>query len=336
MLAFGTARAEEGLRRREAFFTAVARAEAAVAEAAANRPQADPLGLAATPIDQDPLDLAKWGSQSLGTAGPQLCLQPRKKRSVPPAKLKVREGRVTERQKKREASATRQRGASGSRPVALLPSAAHERRREIMKNVAGGLPVTSLIPASKRNLGSGGRNNPETAATEYVGEVRFQHVPVPTAFTERYGEVDKVADKPNFDLTSKLLNMTLEDNPNLIVPLASEQLAPPPAAPRTGTTAVDLEDSDSSSAKSVHSSSSSSSTSDAAVPSEDPSAVAAVAALELARAVTRAEPAAVATVAALKQAKAAQAEPAAVATVASLEQARAAARAATAQMQELD
>ena len=49
MLAFGTARAGEGLRRREAFFTAVARAEAAVAEAAANRPQADPLGLAATP-----------------------------------------------------------------------------------------------------------------------------------------------------------------------------------------------------------------------------------------------------------------------------------------------
>jgi hypothetical protein len=205
-----------------------------------------------------------------------------------------------------------------------------------MKNVAGGLPVTSLIPASKRDLGSGGRNNPETAATEHVGEVRFQHVPVPTAFTERYGEVDKVADKPNFDLTSKLLNMTLEDNPNLIVPLASEQLAPPPAAPRTGTTAVDLEDSDSSSAKSVHSSSSSSSTSDAAVPSEDPSAVAAVAALELARAVTRAEPAAVATVAALEQARAARAEPAAIATVASLEQARAAARAATAQMQELD
>ena len=186
-----------------------------------------------------------------------------------------------------------------------------------MKNVAGGLPVTSLIPASKRNLGSGGRNNPETAATEYVGEVRFQHIPLPTAFTERYGEVDKVADKPNFDLASKLLNMALEDNPDLKVPLTSKQPVPPPAAPRTGTTAVDLEDSDSSSPKSVRSSSSSSSTSDAAVPSEDPSAAAAVAALKLAKAVTRAEPAAVATVAAL-------------------EQAWAAARAATAQMQEID
>ena len=186
-----------------------------------------------------------------------------------------------------------------------------------MKNVAGGLPVASLIPASKRDLGSGGRNNPETAATEYVGEVRFQHVPVPTAFTERYGEVDKVADKLNFDLTSKLLNMTLEDNPNLTVSATSEQLVPPPTAPRTGTTAVDLVPDSPVSVKSSHSSSSSSSTSDAAVPFEDPSAVAAVAALELARAVTRAEPAAVATVAAL-------------------EQARAAAQAATAQMQELD
>ena len=209
-----------------------------------------------------------------------------------------------------------------------------------MKNVASGLPAISLIPARKRDLGSGGRSNPETAATECVGEVRFQRVPVPTAFTERYGEVDAVANKPDCDLPSKLLTMTLEDNPNLTVPATSEQLVPPPAAPRTGTTAVDLEpdspDSDSSSVKSVHSSSSSSSTSDAADPFEDPSAVAAVAALELARAVTRAEPAAVATVAALEQARAARAEPAAIATVASLEQARAAARAATAQMQELD
>ena len=64
-----------------------------------------------------------------------------------------------------------------------------------MKNVASGLPAISLIPARKRDLGSGGGSNPETAATEFVGEIPDQQVPVPTAFTERYLEVDKVADK---------------------------------------------------------------------------------------------------------------------------------------------
>ena len=80
-------------------FFGVARAEAAASEL-----QADPLGLAATPIDRDPLDLAQWGSQSLGTAGPQLCLRPRKKHSV--------------------SVKARKRGASGTRPVALVPSEA--------------------------------------------------------------------------------------------------------------------------------------------------------------------------------------------------------------------
>ena len=53
LLAFGTARAEEGRLRREAFLAAVARAEAVASEL-----QADPLRLAATPVDRDPLDLA--------------------------------------------------------------------------------------------------------------------------------------------------------------------------------------------------------------------------------------------------------------------------------------
>ena len=313
ILAFGAARTAEGLRRREAFFTAVARAEAAAAEAAASKHQADPLGLAVAPVDRDPLDLAKWGSQSLGTTGPQLCLRPRKKRSVPPANLKARE---TERQRKRGASTTRQRGASGSRPVALVPNAAYERRREIMKNMAGGLPAVSLIPAVKGNLGSGGRNNPETAATEFVGEIPFQHVPVPTAFTERYLEVEKAADKSGLSLPSKLLDMALEDNPALTVSMASVA-QPSTPAPRTGTTAVDLEPDSPVSIMSSRSSSSSSSTSDTSVPTVDLAAAAATAALELAKAATRAEPTAVDAVAAL-------------------ELSRAAARAATAQKQELD
>ena len=119
--AFGAARAEIGLRRGEAIAAAIETKAAAASEA-----QADPLGLAATPVDRDPLDLAKWGSQSLGTAGPQLCLRSRKKRSV---SLKAR-----------------RRGASGTRPVALVPNQAYECRREIMKNVAGGLPAICLIP----------------------------------------------------------------------------------------------------------------------------------------------------------------------------------------------
>ena len=185
-------------------------------------------------------------------------------------------------------------------------------------SMAGGLPAISLIPAVKRNLDSGGRNNPETAATEFVGEIPFQQVPVPTAFTERYLEVEKAADKSDLDLPSKLLNMVLEDNPDLKVPEASVA-QPSTPAPRSGTTAVDLEpDSESPvSSKSGRSSSCSSSTSDTSVPIVDLTAAAATAALELAKAATRAEPTAVAAVDAL-------------------ELSRAAARAATLLMQEYD
>ena len=217
--------------------------------------QADPLGLASTPIDRDPLDLAQWGSQSLGTAGPQLCLRPRKKRSV--------------------SVKARRRGASGTRPVALVPSEAYERRREIMKNLAGGLPANCLIPATKRKLDSGGRNNPEAVVPEVVGDIPFQQAPAPTAFTERYLEVDAAA-KNEVDLAAKVQSMSLEDNPGLQVPVVDLTRSPTPAL-TPGTTAVNLEES-----------SSSSSSSEMEVPTAGPTAAAAGEALEAARAAARA------------------------------------------------
>jgi hypothetical protein len=205
-----------------------------------------------------------------------------------------------------------------------VSSATYDRQREILRNIAVGLSAASLLP-------SGGGNNPEAATIEPVDLVPPQSVPVPTAFTERFNEVEKVADKAGVDLPTKLLAMTCEDNPTLVVPEASPAVSP--QQPPPGTTAVDLSET----------SSSSSSTSDSPAPigrQVDPDSSAAAAALKLAKAASLAEPAAVATVEALAEALG-QARAAARAATQqlqgeALEEARAAARAATEQMEELD
>ena len=117
-----------------------------------------------------------------------------------------------------------------------------------MKNLAGGLPAISLIPATKRKLDSGGRNNPETVVPEVVGDIPFQQAPAPTAFTERYLEVDAAA-KSEVDLAAKVQSMSLEDNPGLPVPVADLTRSPTPA-PTPGTTVVNLEEGSSSSSSS--------------------------------------------------------------------------------------
>ena len=163
----------------------------------------------------------------------------------------------------------RRRGASGTRPVALVPNEAYERRREIMKNLAGGLPANCLIPATKRKLDT------EAAVPEVVGDIPFQQAPAPTAFTERYLEVDAAA-KNEVDLAAKVQSMSLEDNPGLQVPVVDLTRSPTPAL-TPGTTAVNLEES-----------SSSSSSSEMEVPTAGPTAAAAGEALEAARAAARA------------------------------------------------
>ncbi len=206
---------------------------------------ADPLGLAATPVEKDPLNLETWGSQSLGTTGMQIHLRPRRKRTI--------------------SIQCKRRGASGTRPVP-------ERRREIMRNVACGLPATSLIPATKLTAASGEGKTPEAAGPDAeTSDAPSQHVPAPTEFSARFLEVDKAADKPDVDLAAKVRGMTLEDNPGLAVPVIN--LAQPLPGLTSGTTVVSLD-----------SSSSSESSSEVDSPSVDPTATSAADALETARA----------------------------------------------------
>ena len=134
-----------------------------------------------------------------------------------------------------------------------------------------------LIPASKVKVASGGGDNPEAAGPDaFVGDIPFQQVPAPTAFTERYLEVDKVADKPEVDLAAKVQGMTFEDNPGLRDPVV-DLTQPPTPALTPGTTAVDLSGS-----------SSSSSSSETGSPIAGPTAAAGSEALEAARAAARA------------------------------------------------
>ncbi len=111
------------------------------------------------------------------------------------------------------------RGASGARPV--------ERRWEIMENVADGLPAISLIPASKLKVatGDGGRTSEvagpsanTTGEDAFDSYIPYQQAPAPTAFTERFQEVDKMAEKSGEDVAEKVRGMTLEENPGLTVP----------------------------------------------------------------------------------------------------------------------
>ena len=128
-----------------------------------------------------------------------------------------------------------------------------------------------MIPASKIKKASGGGNNPEAAGpNDFVGDLPCPQVPAPTAFTERYSEVEEVANEQGVDLAAKVQAMTIADNPGLKVPGVS--LAQPPmSAPMPGTLVVSLSDS-----------SSSSSSSEAEPPAED--AAAAKAALTMAKA----------------------------------------------------
>ena len=131
------------------------------AAAAASAEVEDPLELAATPVEADPLHLEALGSQSLGTSGLQVVLQPRPK--------------ARPRFKSRPQSRPRQKRSSSR-----TSSASRKRRGE----------AEPLIPC--------------------------QHAPAPTAYTERFQEVDK-AEKTGEDLAEKVMAMSLEDNPGVEV-----------------------------------------------------------------------------------------------------------------------
>ena len=176
------------------------------AAAAASAEVEDPLRLAATPVEADPLHLEALGSQSLGTSGLQVVLQPRPK--------------ARPRFKSRPQSRPRQKRSSSR-----TSSASRKRKGE----------AEPLIPC--------------------------QHAPAPTAYTERFQEVDK-AEKTGEDLAEKVMAMSLEDNPGV------EVLQSPSAV---GIAHVSL------------SSSSSSSDGESEVITADPLAAAATAALTAAR-----------------------------------------------------
>ena len=99
-----------------------------------------------------------------------------------------------------------------------------------------------MIPETR--YGSG-RKIPEAANPDaYVDEQPRPSVPAPTVFTSRFAEVEKAAKVRELDLASKVQDMTVEDNPGLLVLEASPV---PVQTPMAGTTIISLSDTSSSS-----------------------------------------------------------------------------------------
>ena len=99
-----------------------------------------------------------------------------------------------------------------------------------------------MIPETR--YGSG-RKIPEAAnPDEYVDKQPRPSVPAPTVFTSRFAEVEAAANVQGLDLASKVQNMTVEDNPGLLVLEASPM---PAQTPMAGTTIISLSESSSSS-----------------------------------------------------------------------------------------
>ena len=117
-----------------------------------------------------------------------------------------------------------------------------------------GLPQSEKLTAAtkvRERFAGSGRNTSEAAEAAPEPMIPPQAVPVPTAFTERFQEVEKATAET--DLAEKVQAMTLEDNPGLKLPIdltTSPAEVPAPAPPAgtgvpSGTIGVELSSSDS-------------------------------------------------------------------------------------------
>ena len=187
-----------------------------------------------SPPAVDPLDLAAHGSQSLGTAGQQVVLRPRRRT------VSRRRSPDRKRSKDRNRKPSRITSADREGSVRLMSRNTVDRKIQALRAMADARPFR---PRSVRQV------SPAPSGDDYEEETSYQKVPVPTAFTGDFDTIAKSADQGTAeDLAAAIEATTRDEGRNLLPPdfvdLTMTPVPPPPDSLQpSGTVQVSLSES---------------------------------------------------------------------------------------------